>query len=391
MTRRRRLSAVAFAFVLAAGRAYAGLPLVVDDDGLDCKGAAFRTIGAAIAAAEAGDEVLVCAGSYPEQVVLGKKLVLRGQQGAVIRPTTLPDVRPNATGSRMVAAAIVVDGGSAIIDGVTVDLSGNTVGGCSPLLAGIYFKNTSGIVTGSTITGLQVHGHPECDSGVGIDVETGPIGERFGRPILGRARVVLAENAISNFQKDGILASGPQSVVRVVDGEIAGLGSTAGAVQNGLDFNGGAKGKISGVHVHDVTSEVSGKTAAGVLLYEAGRVSVRTSLIEGAQTGIFIFGHGRVLASELRNLGTDGIVLLGDANLVTGTIVDGTSISGIFVNGFSNTVRSGLIANTAVGLWLYAGKGNGYQGINFENVGLHIAGDYHAQRDLTEAAAAPLL
>ena len=44
----------------------------------------YTTIGAAVAAAEAGDEIVVRPGTYPELVVLDRPLTLRGEPGAVI-------------------------------------------------------------------------------------------------------------------------------------------------------------------------------------------------------------------------------------------------------------------------------------------------------------------
>src|SRR5262245_37704386 len=45
-------------------------------------GAPYTTIGAAIAAASAGDTILVCAGRYPERIVLDRALTVRGDGAA---------------------------------------------------------------------------------------------------------------------------------------------------------------------------------------------------------------------------------------------------------------------------------------------------------------------
>src|SRR2546425_3193214 len=59
--------------------------LTVDDpsDGIQCSGATFTTISAAVAAAIplGGDIVLVCDGVYTEQVVINKSLTLQGAAG----------------------------------------------------------------------------------------------------------------------------------------------------------------------------------------------------------------------------------------------------------------------------------------------------------------------
>src|SRR5262249_23519793 len=81
-----------------AGQARANI-LVVDDDNVPCFSAPYHNINAALAVAEAGDEIDVCPGLYSEQVVLTKVLTLRGMpvgsQKAVIMPPALPASRPS--------------------------------------------------------------------------------------------------------------------------------------------------------------------------------------------------------------------------------------------------------------------------------------------------------
>jgi hypothetical protein len=61
--------------------------LVVDNDGADCPKAEFTTIQAAVAAAEPGTTILVCAGVYEEQVLIDKndlRLLAKGKPGTVV-------------------------------------------------------------------------------------------------------------------------------------------------------------------------------------------------------------------------------------------------------------------------------------------------------------------
>lgn len=60
---------------------------IVDDDGADCPEAAFTTIQAAVAAAAPGDEIVVCAGTYHEQVTVSKNdlvIVADDERGGVV-------------------------------------------------------------------------------------------------------------------------------------------------------------------------------------------------------------------------------------------------------------------------------------------------------------------
>jgi hypothetical protein len=87
---------------VAAAVAFPGVPsqaaasiLIVDDNGVQCPGAPFTTIQAAITAASAGDTIRVCAGTYNEVVTVDKaNLQLVG-----------PAVAPTGAACRLAAAA----------------------------------------------------------------------------------------------------------------------------------------------------------------------------------------------------------------------------------------------------------------------------------------------
>jgi nitrous oxidase accessory protein NosD len=58
--------------------------------GNSCATAAYSTISAAVTAASPGGTVVVCPGTYAEQVVVTKRLNLHGMPGAVVNPKGLP-------------------------------------------------------------------------------------------------------------------------------------------------------------------------------------------------------------------------------------------------------------------------------------------------------------
>src|SRR5215208_4297547 len=83
------LGMLAFGLALAP-QARAGNTLVVDNDFADCPNAGFNSIQAAVAAASAGDAILVCPGSYYGRVLIsghakdGISLIADGGQDEVV-------------------------------------------------------------------------------------------------------------------------------------------------------------------------------------------------------------------------------------------------------------------------------------------------------------------
>src|SRR6185369_8690486 len=99
---------------------------------LECQTANYRTIGAAIHDAGAGDQIQICPGVYPEQIIIDKRLRLSGQRigsrSALIRPSALAVARTSMLAAREVTGAIIVDSPYAVVEGLDVDLSANTTG-----------------------------------------------------------------------------------------------------------------------------------------------------------------------------------------------------------------------------------------------------------------------
>jgi hypothetical protein len=390
---RGRLWALGLA-ILLLGEAHATVRMV-DDDGADCPSALYTTVGAAVDAAIPGDEVVVCAGTYAEQIVIDKKIRLQGQpsgsRAALIRPTALSESRPSLLGGRAIRAGIVVEARTAAIDSIDLDMSASDVTTCDELLAGVYFRNAGGLVNTVSVAGVRVGGLPACESGVGLYVESGQIGERFGEVILGKAKLLVTNSRFVDWQKGGVVANGAQTVLNMAGGEVVGSGLTAGAVQNGIQLGMGARGKVSAVVVRNVLSSIAGKTAAGVLLFRSGRVTLRRGAISDVQTGVLVVGRGRVVGNDINNASDDGIVLLGSGSLVSANTIIGAGVSGIFMIGDRNRIRFGTLSSMPIGLWFYGGEGNTAQNLRFHEVDLQRVGAFGGPRDLTEASAAPLL
>jgi nitrous oxidase accessory protein NosD len=111
----------------AQGALYVSPHGITGAAGSSCQSAAYSKVQAAVDAAPAGDTVVVCRGSYKEDVIISTPLKLQGQKGAVIHGS------PTANGM--------------------CDQNGFGGPGSAPCLAGITVKSSNVAVLGLTVTG----------------------------------------------------------------------------------------------------------------------------------------------------------------------------------------------------------------------------------------------
>jgi hypothetical protein len=103
--------------------------LVVDDDGVECPGAPFTTIQAAVTSATAGDTIQVCAGTYKENVTINKSLTLNGANAGIAGNAVRGAESIILTNGNQLNV-VTVTAANVIIDGFTVD-------GDDPLVTGV--------------------------------------------------------------------------------------------------------------------------------------------------------------------------------------------------------------------------------------------------------------
>ena len=383
---------------LGVGNAEAGKVLYVDDDGQDgfnCAGAPYSRITDALAAAVDGDEIRVCPGTYPEQVVITRSINLVGEnfgaRRAVIKPNLVPATLGALDSGNPIAAAVLVSSRVFRMTDVDVDLADASVSACSPALAGLYLRNVTGRLERVKVFNALLPLRPDCESGVGIFIESGPIDFVLGEPVYGRARMSLRSVTVEGYQKAGIIGLGPQTVIKILNSHTVYEGAAAAAaVPNGFEVSFGARAKIVSSTAQGNKSLTVGKLGSGILAYEPGKTKYRLLTITNNQVGVFVVGdRARIKRSILLDQTSDGVVLLGDANIVSSTEIQHSSVSGCFVNGDRNVIRGGYINDTPFGIWFIAGFGNAYFATKFENVDLAVRGNPGGVRDLTPDAAAP--
>jgi hypothetical protein len=368
----RRYVAWAAAVVLACavGRASAAT-LVVDDDNVQCPTAQFHTVNAALVGAQPGDEITLCAGTYAEQIVMTTPHPIHGVPDGFTLPVIAPTSMPTfVSGSgNPVAAAIAVDGAVVRIENVVIDLRGVPGTACSPIVAGIYLRNVRGTLLNTTIRGAAVPGRADCDSGVGLIVDSGLINPGTLHEKIGRSAVAARFMTFDGNQRAALAAFGEKTVVRVIEALVAGSGRGMPFVQHGFQFADGARGKVQDVRLRDLGTSLAGKTAAGLLVYGGERVRTRRPTMERVQTGAFIFGNrNRVAGGVFTDVSSDGVVIIGDQNRVLKTDMTVASVDGVFLDGDQNLVRGGGFSDMPIGIWDYLGVGNRADQIEFIRV-----------------------
>src|SRR5262249_6143715 len=132
--------------------------ILVDDDKAQCPNAGFASIQAAVNAANPGDTIRMCAGTYKEQVTINKPLHIRGDNGAIVKPSGVSVSVTNASGDT-VAAIIFVNGADGVnIRNLIVDGSDNGITGCGPALLGIFYENSSGQIAHNAVKHMRLVG-----------------------------------------------------------------------------------------------------------------------------------------------------------------------------------------------------------------------------------------
>src|SRR5271155_2707432 len=311
-----------FIFFSAARPAYpqisnASANILVDDDKVQCPTAQFTTIQAAVNAANSGDVIRVCAGTYPEQVTISTPLTLRADNGVVVIPSGMTQNSTGASGGGSIAAIFVVQGVQGVdIDGFIVDGSNNGLIGCSPQLIGIDYENSSGHIRHNAVRHMNLGSAlPGCQSGDGIEVETG---------------------------------SGP----------------TPNIAQNGIQIGFGAAGKITNNTVSDNIYSICSSSAScptnatGILVFQSDGVAVRNNSLATNQIGVFIGGDNSVVASNTisNSVALIGVTLVGNDNSSVRNTLTHADQAAIYIQGNGNRATGNDITDAAIGVLKISGS-----------------------------------
>jgi hypothetical protein len=303
-----------------------------------CPEAFFSRVQSAIDASVPGTTIVLCPGTYPEQLLVTKRVRLVGTPGARLVPPALPLRATSPRSGRTVTAAVILRA-PAKVEGLAIDVAGHGVTTCdesAPLLAGIYVRGVSATISGTSVTGTRIAGAPaDCAGGVGILVHGG-----------GSARVRIEGNSIAAYQRAGIVVqdSGVRATVR--ENVVTGDGDTTEHLQNGIEVANGAVLRVEEnvVRDHGGPSGATCELDAGIVL-DTARVRVRGNLLERNAIGIRAGSRGHTLRDNaVMGAGLFGFDLGADESRVVNNTVEDVASAGIRVGGNRSRLRGNVVS-----------------------------------------------
>ena len=339
MLNKRRIHNGLLILVAGCNWSYAATLTVAKNNGL-CPHATYTTIGAAITAAAAGDEIEICPALYAEQLVITRPVTLHALSANGIGRVLLQPAAMTNLGSLPYQAVVsVVNTKDVVIDGLAIDASQNTVTGCTVSLAGIHYYNSSGNVTNNAISGAQLANPQSCKTlfpgngfGVEVDTATGQTGS---------FSVSISGNSIHDFNRNGIIVEGAGVTAEISRNTISGVGPSTGYSQFGVFIANGAVGRVTNNTISQGNCgnidflDCVNVRSEGIVFRNVGDGSVVDfNFITNAQSGIFLNGGNKALITNnvIMNIDAlDGIDIQGTASgHFTNSIISGNTISHVF-------------------------------------------------------------
>ncbi|HET7207741.1 MAG TPA: hypothetical protein VFI95_14285 [Terriglobales bacterium] len=315
----------------------------------------YSTISQALAGVPAGSTILVCPGTYPEQITISQAVklqgVINGNSGRAV--ITVPSSSPGAPpglqvnvisqftqtflgGALPFAAQVLVESpAEVIISDITVDGTGGDMG-CSSSniwLAGIFYNSSSSLILDRIATRNQLD--EGCGNGIWIEGSTGP-----------SQIISVVNSSVHDFDYAGILA-GTQ-----------GLDSSL-AVAIGGNFVFRGRGSSSSYGTAGIASDfVNGTVASNIVtggdtgifnLSSAPLMVIKNNSVADTTTGISTgFDGGTIQHNQISNTST-AVDLQSNNATAAFNLIKNANVA-IEFNCNSDSVSGNNINDAAIGL-----------------------------------------
>ena len=292
----------------------------------------FPTISAAISSVRPGSTILVCPGTYPEQVTITQPLTLQGVSSGTANQVliTVPSggLLPNAISlfGESVAAQVLVQGAGPVnISNISVDGTGGDMACVSNIwIAGIFFGSSSS----GSVNRVRTSGQIDGTCGVGIWAENGDSSSES---------ITIQQSTVYNVDGGGIFAGSgatPTLSVNAHDNVVTSSTALAGILLNGVN---------GVVRANDISNVLVG------VFDVAPAVQVAANTILATGYGMLLLGGGTVINNDISGTNV-GIVLGGPGATIQGNHILSSSTIGVELSCLAASVTNNLINDAAVGI-----------------------------------------
>lgn len=317
----------------------------------------FDTLTDAVQGVSAGSTIMVCPGSYPEQVIIDRSLTLKGvtdgnsalpvivaPSGGLVGNATGLDVMSFFGPGTLFAAQIVVRPRVVVsISGVALDASNSNLPTCSPIVVGILVQDSSATLTDVAVKNQLETGPPPCPvggTGVGVLAQNDGI---FAETIKVQNSTFV--NAGQAFESDG----GPNNST-VTNSSFSGNPASAANAITIVSGNSTIQGNtIADFNYPPAGTNVLG-ASFGVFMECVSGGNVANNHISGSQAGIFLQAPGcntagvSITDNDVSRASLIGIALAEENGLVQGNDIQ-TSLTAIRLSAaaIGNTIQNNTI------------------------------------------------
>lgn len=314
------------------------------------------TIQGGVDAALSGDSINVAAGTYKEQILINKDLILQGSIGTII---VSPDTRNKYT---------IPEGGllDPIIFAFGGTLSGYEVNGADTIsvfidlfeidggnkatpdrYVGILYRN----VNKGLISNISIRYMFDAD-GEGNGPKT------YGILVYGDSDVTIENNDIKDFSQGGIGVLGDwelliDPVATIKGNTVTGNGLEIGDnwwAENGIEISSGASVDIIDNNIKDCLVNNPNRKSSGIMIYDASDNHIQNNDLYQNDLGIWIggeFHNNDILGNDIHDNNFNGILLIGFGTTIpTGTEVHYNNIYGNVEYGIENLASLHIVDAT---------------------------------------------
>lgn len=299
--------------------------LVVGKNLETCPNAQYSAIQNAVDAASPGAHIVVCAGTYVEQV-----LIPAGKDNLTLQSKTPLEAVIQAPAVMTSPKAILrIDAQNAQIQQFTIQGPGG--GPCDSLEEGVFVDmGGSAVIVHNHITHIRDNPFGGCQNGLAV---------RIGRgSTFQTGSGTVKNNKIDDFQKGGVVIDNTGSTADIENNLVQGVGPTLLIAANGIQVSRGATAQVKNNDVSGNVYTPGTFTSTGILLFSPGATDLENNRMRANDTGIYAYQ-----ATANTTLDNDGIA----ASTFDGITVDTSSGTGVHNNkSLSNDQGIGVYAST---------------------------------------------